>query len=100
MPRCSSGVELRQILRFSLGKRAIDLETRIGPAANPLAVVQVRPFARAVPCVRLVIAASGTQWTRPAGRAVSLVRDVMLRQKIFLLRAIDSAGHRADLMLV
>src|ERR1044072_1360553 len=65
-------IKLRQVLRLSLGERAIDLETRIRPRANPIAVVQVRLDRRAVPRVCFVVASAGAQRTRPTGRAVRL----------------------------
>src|SRR5256885_7355699 len=79
---------------------AVDLQADVGPAANPLTVVQVRVRRVAVARVRLVVAAAGAQRPRPADAAVGLVRDVMLLEKRLLRMPIDAVAHAADLVRV
>src|SRR5215208_2365540 len=93
-----SPVELGQECRGALGERSVDLETGIGPAPNPVAIVQVRLDGRAVPRVRFVVAAAGAQRARPARRAVRLVRDVVAGEKIVLPLMVDASEHGAQLV--
>src|SRR5262249_55635260 len=79
---------------------AVDPETRIGPAANPFTVVQIGPLGGAVARVGLVIAAARAHRTRPARRAVGLVRDVMRVEERRLFRAVDARVHVAKLVVV
>src|SRR6185295_2604626 len=95
-----SPVELSQELRSTLGERSVDLEAGVRPASNPVAVVQVRLDSRAVARVRFMIAAARTERPGPAGRTVSLVRDVVLGKKIVLTRVIDAVEHGAQLVRV
>src|SRR5256885_13703145 len=74
----NASVKLRQILWLPLGQRAVDLETRIRPSANPIAVVQIRLDRRAVSCMSFVIASTRAERPRPTGRAVCFIGDVVL----------------------
>ena len=67
-------IELPQEAGVPLRHLAVDLQAGVRPAANPLAVVQVRRVGRSVARVRLVIAAAGADRPRPAGLAIGLVR--------------------------
>ena len=83
----SSSSNCRRNSGLLLGDLAVDLETGVRPAANPLAVVQVGPVGRSVARVRLVIAAAGADRPRPAGLAVGLARrcDALSRNVLLLL---------------
>src|SRR5688572_1942360 len=99
--RCFIGVlELLEKPRVELRNRAVDLKTGIGPSANPVAVVQVRLVGGAESRVGLVITAAGAERPRPARLAIGLVAHVMRLEKIVLLRAIDAARDRAELVIV
>src|SRR5437868_2021238 len=88
--RCFMGaLESRKKRRVADCQLAVDRETHVGPAANPLAVVQVRVAGVAVSRVRLVVAAARAERTCPADAAVGLVRDVVLVEKRRLRAAID-----------
>src|SRR5437867_4218808 len=93
-------IESREKRRIPFGKLTVDLQTGVGPAADPLAVVQVRAPRRAVPHVCLVIAAARAQWTRPAPAAIGLLGDVMLFEEGGLRAAIDAVAHRPKLVRV
>src|SRR5581483_981338 len=58
-------IEPREKIGIALRQLAVNLQTRFRPAADPLAVVQIRPLRRAVADVRFVIAAAGAERTRP-----------------------------------
>src|SRR6476646_2130107 len=95
-----SPVELSQELRSTLGERSVDLEAGVRPASNPVAVVQVGLDRRAVARVCFMIAPARTERPGPAGRTVSLVRDVVLGEEVVLTRVIDTAEHGAQLVRV
>src|SRR5678815_1521688 len=95
-----SPVELSQELRSTLGERSVDLEAGVRPTPNPVAIVQVRLDGRAVARVCFMIAATGAERARPTGRAIRLVRDVMLGEKVILARVVDAVEHRAELVRV
>src|SRR5262245_53023002 len=97
---CLLAIEAREEVRIPFRELAVDLQAGVGPAADPLAVMQVRARRRAVADVRLVIAAAGAQRPRPAGLAVGLVDDVMLLEEAGLRVAIDPVAHRAELVRV
>ena len=61
-------IELAQEVRVFHGDLSVDLQARVRPAANPFAVMQVRPVGRTVARVRFVITAAGADRPRPAGR--------------------------------
>src|SRR5262249_37771570 len=79
---------------------AIDAKTRVGPAPNPLAVVQVGVGRRAESRVGLVIAAAGAERPGPARRALGLRGNVVRLQERRLRGAIDAAAHVSQPMLV
>src|SRR5262245_18052162 len=95
-----SRLELPEEAGIGLRDLAVDPETRIGPAANPFTVVQIGPLGGAVARVGLVIAAARAHRTRPARRAVGLVRDVMRVEERRLFRAVDARVHVAKLVVV
>src|SRR5262245_32509667 len=97
---CLLAIEAREEIGVSFRELAVDLEAGVGPAADPLAVVQIGALRGAIADVRLVIAAAGAQRPRPADLAVSLVADVMLLQERRLRVAIDAVPHRAELVRV
>src|SRR5688572_29474234 len=99
--RCFIGVlELLKKSRVELRNRAVNLETGIGPSANPVAVVQVRLVGGAESRVGLVITPAGAQRPRPARLAIGLVAHVVRLEKITLLRAIDAVPDGAELVVV
>src|SRR5256885_12314458 len=87
-------LESREERRVAHRQFAVDLQADVGPAADPLAVVEVRAAGVAVPRVRLVIAAAGAERARPADAAVGLVRDGVLLEKRDLRAAVDPVAHR------
>src|SRR5436190_15621937 len=89
-------IELRQKRRIALRQLAVDLQADINPATNPMAVMQVRPLARAVARMRLMIAAAGAQRPGPAGAAIDFVRNVMALEKGPLRLAIDAVADTAQ----
>src|SRR5688572_8197487 len=89
-------VELLQERGMLHGELAVDLETGVGPAADPLAVVQVGPGGVAVAGVRLVVTAAAADRAGPALAAVGLVGDVVIFEERRLLGAVDALGHRAE----
>ena len=93
-------VELREKRRIPFRQLAVDLQADVGPAADPVAVVQVRPRRLAVARVRLVIAAARTERPRPARAAVGLVRDVMRLEERLLRVAIDAVADGPELVRV
>src|SRR3954465_7497272 len=93
-------VKAREEIGIALRQLAVDLQAGVGPAADPLAVVQVRPCRRAVAHVRLVIAAAGAERPCPTGLAIGLVGDVMLLQKCRLRAAIDPVVDGPELVRV
>src|SRR6476646_3885018 len=93
-------LESREKRRIANRQFAVDRETHVGPAANPLAVVQVRVAGVAVSRVRLVVAPARAQRTCPADAAVGLVRDVVLLEKRRLRGAIDAVANAADFVRV
>src|SRR5919108_2125162 len=96
LPDHLSTLELREKRGIALRQLAVNAEAHVGPAADPLAVVQVRMHGRAVARVRLVVAAARTQRPRPADAAVGLVRDVMPLQEHALHIAIDAVADRPE----
>src|SRR5262245_28791975 len=62
--------------------------------------MQVRFNRRAVPRVCFVITTTRAQRTRPTRRAVRLVRDVMLDEKLVLPAVVDPVEHAAEFVLV
>src|SRR5439155_10356833 len=93
-------IELCQERGISLRELAVDPQTRVGPATNPFAVVQIRGRRRAVAHVRFVVAAAGAQSTGPSFAAIGLVRDVVLFEKLDLRLAIDAVAYGAELVRV
>src|SRR5262245_13690135 len=89
-------VELSEERGIARGDFAVDPEARVGPAANPLAVVQVRAVGRSVAGVRPVVTAAGAERPRPARRAVDLAGDVVTLEKRRLRGAIDAADDVAE----
>src|SRR6188472_3484971 len=77
---------------------AVNLQTRVRPAANPLTVVQVGALRRPVAGVGLVVAPACTDWPCPAGLAVGLVVDVVRVEELGLLRPVDAAGDRPEVV--
>src|SRR4051812_831909 len=93
-------VEAREKFRIPFREFTVDLQAGVGPAADPLAVMQVRPRGLAVAHVRLVVAAAGTQRPRPADRTVGLVGDMVLLQECRLFVPIDAVGDGAEFVCV
>src|ERR671923_10174 len=79
LPDHLSTLELREKRGIALRQLAVNAEAHVGPAADPLAVVQVRMHGRAVARVRLVVAAG------------AVVKDAEL--VLHLARAIDRDRH-------
>src|SRR5690242_13088496 len=72
------------------GDSAVDLETGVGPAADPIAVVQIRVAGVAIAHVRFVMTAAGAHRARPTGVAICLRLDVAAREEIRLACAIQT----------
>ncbi len=79
---------------------AVDLQARVRPAADPLAVVQVGRRRRAVSRIRLVVTAAGANRPRPAGLTVGLFRDVMRLEKRLLTIPAHAVVHGAELVRI
>src|SRR5213078_2644477 len=90
--RCLPFGELLEKSRVLHAERAVDPQTRIGPRANPVTVMQVRMTGVSVVYVGLVMTTAGAQRARPAGVAIVFGVDVAALQEIGLLRAIDAGG--------
>src|SRR5712691_7160873 len=93
-------VELREKRRIPLGKLTVDLQAHVGPAADPVAVMQVRPRRLAVPRMGFVVAAAGAERPGPARAAVGFVRDVMLLEERVLRVPVDAVGARPQFVRV
>src|SRR5262245_5675305 len=93
-------IELREEPRIALREFRIDLQADVCPAADPVAIMQIRMNSVAVPRVRLVITASRAQRPDPACAAVRLVRDVMIFEEETLAIAIDTVIDGAKLVRV
>ena len=78
------------------GDCAIDVQTGIGPVANPIAVVQVRVTGIAIAHERFMMAPSGADRARPASMAIVFGVDMSAVEKVGLLFAIDSGGDVAQ----
>src|SRR5262249_33672447 len=92
-PSCSRGAsvslclpfgELLKKLRVVRADGTVDTQTGVGPAADPIAVVQIGVAGVSVVDKRFVMAAAGAQWARPTGMAIVLTADVAAAQKIGL----------------
>ena len=62
--------------------------------------MQIRVAGIAIPHVRLMMAAAGTQRARPTGMAIVLGVDMPTRQKVSLRRLIDACRNMAQLMRI
>src|SRR6185295_16772453 len=62
--------------------------------------MEIRTRGLAIPGVRLVIAAPGTERPRPAQAAIGLVRDVVRLEKRVLRVPIDAVAHGAELVRI
>src|SRR5437773_265854 len=93
-------IEPREKPGIAFRKLAVDLQTRVGPPADPLAVVQVRALGGAVSHVRFVIAPARAQRPCPAAAAIGFVRDVVMFEERRLRAAIDAAPNRPQLVRV
>src|SRR5256885_14313070 len=83
-------VELREKRRIPLRELTVDLQAHVGPAADPVAVVQVWPRGLAVPRMRFVVAAARAERPGPARAAIGLVRDVMFFEERVLRVPVDA----------
>src|SRR5262249_26568611 len=92
--------ELGEKCGIALGQLAVNLQTDIGPTADPLTVVQIGPRGFTVASMRFVITPARTQRPRPAPTAIGLVRDVMLLEKRVLRGAVDPIAHGPKLVRV
>src|SRR5262245_41590319 len=81
-------------IRFSNG--AVYPQANIGPAANPVAIMQVRVTGVAVAHERLVIAAARAHGPRPARVALRLAGDVSALQETALHIAIHTRGDVSE----
>src|SRR5258705_6098929 len=70
------------------------------PAANPLAVMEVRAVGRSVTRVACVVPAAGADRPRPARLAIGLVVDVMRIEKRLLLLPRHAFGDGAETVVV
>src|SRR5260370_944179 len=93
-------VKLFQVLRIAHGQLGVNLETRVGPSADPFAVVQIRMRGLAVARVGFVVAAAGAQGSRQALGAIRLGGDVMFFEEADLHQPVDAAAHGAQLVLI
>src|SRR5438094_6889662 len=69
---------------------AVDSQTRIGPVADPIAVMEVGMTGVAVTDVRFVMAAAGAKRAGPAGMTIVFGVDMPAAQKIFLLIPVNT----------
>ena len=89
---CLLAIEAREEIGIAFRELAVDLQADVGPAANPLAVVQVRRAGRAIPRMCFVITAAGADRPRPARPAVRFFADVMRVEEGLLACPADAAA--------
>src|SRR6266478_6487849 len=93
-------IKLLKKLGIPRSQLAIDAQTRVGPTANPFAIVKIRMRRVAVASMRLVITAARTKRSRPALAAIGLVVHVMLFEKTDLHQPVDAGRDGSKLVLI
>src|SRR5262249_1124628 len=89
--------EKRRVVRCN---RAIDLQTLVGPVADPVAIMQIGMTGIAVSDERLMVTSAGADRPSPACVAGVFGADMSAIKKGCLFRPIDSLGDVSQSVLV
>src|SRR5262245_27078490 len=89
-----------QVFGIARSDLAIDPQADVGPAADPVAVVEIGVACIAVAHVGFVITAAGTDGARPASVALDFTAKVPAGDEVGLGGAIDARGDVPELVRV